>query len=302
MRDVMHMVEPSERERTRRGGSFPFNFDMVVVGDTHVESENDDAGDPNVRQVAAISGLAGAAFPLGGVLSRPSVVLQLGDFKHENDGSVDRAAAMFRGPLIDGNHDTNDVRDLITARMGSLTWGRNWGGVWFQAMTENFVALGNTTPPTVEQIEGPVAASVNARPIDEPLMFVVHRALSGTDGNPPTAGYLTEWDPAALDALEALANSRRTVGILFGHDHYTHRLTWRGIRCFSPGSVRMSPAVPVYSTIYPENFLVLRLRGDHYEVGSYCFGFDLNRPLSGGVVGGTGWGPGVWEWAERVNY
>lgn len=291
---------PGNYLRALPGGGAPVAenaLTIVVAADTHVGSENNDLADPNVRQVAAINDMPGKTHPQGGFIGPIGALLVVGDWKHEDTESIDRAVSYYMdsGPagvrtpthlLIDGNHDQNDVRDFIIQEHGSLTWGRKIGPIWFQALTENYTAPFVTTPPSVAQINGPVAASVNARPIDEPVIFCLHRVLM--DGN----SYLAEWDPAALDALEVLMKSRRTVGIIYGHDHYVHHTSWRGIRSFTPGSVRQEPEDAPYSTTYAEVFLVMRLTSKWYDVAAYRFGYDVNRAYS----------PGVFEWAERVYY
>ena len=266
---------------------------IYIIGDTHYGpgAENTDNGNPNARQIEAINTLHGTPHPMGGRVTKPQVVMQIGDAVHENFENMVRFAGDYkidgtgtvrsRCYVLDGNHDQDQVRTHIIAQHGSLTWGFLFAGVWFQAFTENYTAPGSTTPPTAAQI-GAVGTLLAQRPQGERTMLCVHRALSG--------GYPAEWASDALDALEALSNSKNTIGILHGHDHYSQHFTWRGIRVFSPGSVQQAPFVKPYTTTFPESFLVIRIAPTYYDIGCWCFGYDVNRI----------WRPGFWEWYERV--
>jgi len=278
------------------------SFDTyILVGDTHdwgVAQDLDGYGvmtDPNIRQVNAINDCRGLPHPLGGSVGKPLAVFQLGDFKHNDFGTVDRIASYYKRDgsglikfpcrVIRGNHDDVDVANWIIAGHGSLTWGEKIGRVFFQAMTETFVSLLDTNPPNTTQINGPVATSVNARPANEPLFFLVHRSVEWNG----------EWetpDPNSLNALETLALSKNTLGILHGHDHNSRQYTWRGFKTFSPGSVAMAPMTPPYTATFPESFIVLRVADTWYDVANFVFGWDVNRF----------WTPGTWEWWERVPY
>jgi len=287
---------PNRRALSNAGSASPFGFEnalptIYIVGDTHYGAENADLGNPNTRQVDALNTIRGMKHPLGGRVARPGVVVQIGDAVHEDFETTDRFASDYRldgtgavrAPcyLIDGNHDRDQVRTHIVSQHGSLTWGFQFAGVWFQAFTENYTAPNNTTPPTSAQIAS-VASLLAQRPPGERTILLVHRALSG--------GYEAEWAADALDALEALANSLNTLAIIHGHDHYTHHYTWRGIHVYSPGSVAQFPQFPPYTTTYPEAFIVLRIAPTFFDVADYQFGYDVNRILR----------PSQWNWAERV--
>ena len=277
-------------------GGHPGIDTLVIVGDTHYLGVYIDPdpqyGDPNVRQITAVRGVTALNHPLGGVI-RPPAVIQIGDLKHEDNGPLDGFGDNF-DLVLDGNHDQNDVRDYIIARFGSLTWGRKIGPIYVQAMTETYTAPLDTTPPSADQINNVIAPLLALRPPGEPTFLMFHRALTPGGGG----GYLGEWDPAALDALDTLAKSINCVGIFFGHNHYEVNSTWqhttKAFPMFSPGSVAQSPMNPPFATTYAESFLVVRMAHDHYDVACYCFGFD--NPANTRV-----WDPG-WKWSERVDY
>lgn len=274
---------------------------FFIVGDTHYGVDNMEVGNANSRQITALRNLPGTKHPLGGIIQAPTAVIQIGDAVHEATATTERFASDYtlNGSgsipwpcyLIDGNHDQAQVRTLITARHGSLTWGAKLGEFYFQAMTENYTGPSNTTPPTEAQIAS-VDALLAARPATEPKFLLVHRS--------PITGYAAEWDAAALTALHAMVAARNVKGLFFGHDHYSHHTTLSGYRIFSPGSVTQSPFAYVdnnYITVYPESFLVVRVGTGWYDVASYVFGFGIpgNPPK-------RTWQPGTWEWTDKVYY
>ena len=270
-----------------------------LIGDTHYGVENDDVGNPNTRQIQAIIEVPVLPHPLGGFVGKPDVVVQLGDAVHEDSENMTRFQADYKlngtGTIpfpcyvFDGNHDRAQVRDHIVATHGSLTWGFKLGPCYFQVMTENYVAPFNTAPPSQTQIENIITPLLAARPAQEPFFLMVHRSLS-------TVGYEGEWAAGALNAMEAMLDARNCVGIIHGHDHYTHHGNWRGYKTISPGSVTQSPTglkpPGGYLTTYPESFVVLRMGTNWYDIASYVFGFNRERV----------WQPGTWEWAEKVFF
>jgi len=268
---------------------------IYLVGDTHYGTNNLEVGDANERQIVALKSMPGKAHPLGGTIKAPDAVIQLGDAIHEATDTTARFSGDYRldgtGDIpwpcyvVDGNHDQNQVRDMIRARHGSLTWGKKIGEIYYQAMTENYTAENNTTPPTVAQVAA-ADALLAARPAAEKKIIMLHRALSG--------GYPAEWDATALTNFDTMVAARGVVAVLHGHDHYSQHFTRSGYRVFSPGSVTQSPfdqSMP-YQTTYPESFIILRTGYGWYDVASYLFGFNVNRV----------WAPGTWEWSERVHF
>lgn len=277
---------------------------VFQFADSHYELQNADYGNPNVRLVDAMLSLPGTIHPLGGVVPTPDAVFGVGDIVHEDNGTMAAFESDFRWDgkgripwptyILDGNHDQARVRNHIIARHGSLTWGVKVGPVYFQALTENYTSPSVNTPPTAAQINGAITTALARRPVGEPTVMLIHRAFGG---------YEVEWASDAMNSLETLCNARNTLCILNGHDHYSRHNTWRGIRVFGPGSITQSPQTgPVYSTVYEEAFNVIRIGKNWVDVANYNFGFNLQRPLSGGVVGGAGWAPGTWNWAERFSY
>lgn len=269
---------------------------VFLVSDTHYGDDNLQLGNANARCVEALNSLPGTAHPMGGVVDKPAAVIHLGDCVHEDfegparffrdytpDGS---GGVRFPCYVIDGNHDMNAVRTEIIARWGSLTWGFKIGRAYFQAMTETYTAPSNTTPPSVAQF-AQVDGQLAARPASERKFLLFHRALSGT--------YPTEWDANALAALDAMVPARKIIGVFHGHDHETLHATRGTYRYFSPGSQTQAP-VPqpgppyTYTGIFPESFLVLRVREDNYDVANYIYGYDDSRVYAPG-----------WDWYENVR-
>lgn len=275
----------------------------VAVGDTHkggVLPDVDGTGattDANLRQLDAIRAMRGKAHPLGGLVDEPLEVFQLGDYVHENTLSASQRAAWYasweRYKVLDGNHDPNAVRDHIKATRGSLLWGYEFAGVWFQALTETFVDFTTNLPPSANRINAVGAKLAQLQP-GQPIILLMHRSLTNNvgTGSPETGGYQAEWAADAKDALEALCNTYNVVGMLQGHNHYSYAITWRGVRIFSPGSVAQSPLTPPYSVTYPESFLVMRFGDGWYDVAEYCFGYNASRV----------WTPNTWGFSERVTY
>jgi len=291
----MGALTPNTGQNTVRWTNPRVDFPSAIfVGDTHkggVLPDTDGTGavtDANLRQLEAIRLIRGKAHPLGGFVDEPLMKFQVGDFTHDTTMSAAALSAWFAlwegQRILDGNHDDNPVRNRIKTLYGSLNWGVLVGNIYFQAITENFTALNNTTPPTQALIEGEITTKLAARPADEPKILLFHRAFSG--------GYPAEWAAGAADALETLCNAKNVVGIIHGHDHYSQNYLWRGIPTFSPGSVAQGGLVPPYGTLYPESFLVLRMGDGWYDVAEYCFGYNVSRV----------WTPGVWGFAEKVTY
>lgn len=175
------------------------------------------ASDPNDRLYAAMSSIAGNRHPIDATTIRPTdAIILTGDLVHEGTESTARLLAHFpTAYMLDGNHDRDDVRSMIRARHGSLTWGVKIGRVWFQALTESYVSSISNAPPGVSQINGPVAASIARRSAGEPTIFLVHRSMTG--------GYAAEWDRTAattitedLDATETGVDVASAVGISLG--------------------------------------------------------------------------------------
>lgn len=330
----IHLMDATEREfladqllARRRSSRYlpPWPITSIVWGDVHVGSENNDLGDPHERQLTATDGIAAVQFPLGGFCGVPRWHLQIGDFKHENTEDVSRAHALYghRGHVLDGNHDQDDVRDYILARHGSLTWGYSLGGIWFQAMTENYLGVSDNHPPDPAQIAA-VQAALMARPINEPKVIMVHRALSGsypkewigsdqtyTFGSPQAGTNDPDGTPtdSLTPFLEMLAAVPNIILVMHGHDHYAQNylgsaINWpeaaaiAGMRFISPGSITQFPGTGgPYTVIYPEAFLVLRIWPDRLEYGCYQFGFSQTPDT---YPPGRVYEPGVWRFSGSV--
>jgi len=277
-------------------------------GDTHAGGQlayldgNGLITNPNVRQIDAFMSILGRPFhTLEGVVEAPLAKFQLGDAVHEDTQAPEDEYVNYPYDFtVRGNHDQPPLASLIVARHGSLEWGVKVGSIWFQALTENYIAAPNNSfPPTAARIAAVKAQMLATRPPGERTVFLMHRSLTNSSGggSPESGGYQAEWDvdSGAKDALEDLCNSFNTLCMIQGHNHYSYRIIWRGIRIYSPGSVAQAPMLgsPPWGTAYPESFLVLRVHNNWFDIGCYCFGFLA-------IANNQVWAPGTWEWSERV--
>lgn len=184
--DVLHIAHVSDLHYAPAGVQ---NRDEAPIGSG--------ATDPDVRLRAALTAIPGTVHPLGGFVRKPDITIVNGDNVHEASESTARFEAAYpvdESLEVDGNHDHNDVRDMIVRRRGSLNWGRKIKHVFFQALTERYVSSVDNGPPTVAQLQA-VTAILAARPSKELTVIVVHRSMTG--------GYAAEWDRTARTTLTA---------------------------------------------------------------------------------------------------
>jgi predicted phosphodiesterase len=253
---------------------------IFVISDTHYGFVADST---EQNQLRAVRALPGTPYPasIGGVVATPDAVFVLGDLVEEaaspvqffTDYSGNGCTGGVPWPVYecDGNHDRQPVRDMIVQRHGDLLYNVDIGGVRFQSLSDL---------PSVASI-ATVSASLSALPAGTPVILFHHRPVSAP------GGYISEWDPLAVDAYRGMLAGRNVIAIMFGHDHYSRHYVWEGYDTYTPGSVRQAP-----TTAYPESFVVIRITATTLSAASWIFGWDaVNNTLV--------WAGGKWGWTHQ---
>jgi predicted phosphodiesterase len=253
---------------------------LFVISDTHYGAVPDTTEQLQLRAVRA---LPGTLYPpaIGGVVQPPDAVFVLGDLVEEaatpyqffSDYSGNGCTGGVPWPVYecDGNHDQAPVRNMIVQRHGELLYSVDIAGIRFQSLSDL---------PTVQNI-----ATVNTRlselPAGTPIILFHHRPVSAP------SGYISEWDPLAVDAYRTMLAGKNILAIMFGHDHYSRYYNWEGYDTYTPGSVRQA-----VTTAYPESFVVIRITPTMLSAASWIFGHDaVNNTLV--------WVGGKWGWTQQ---
>lgn len=257
---------------------------IFVIADTHYGPVVPDSSQHN--QLRAINTLPGTPYPpsIGGVVAVPDAVFVCGDlissaseppYPFFLDYAGDGCTGSVPCPVYEcsGNHDGENVRDIIRSRHGELLYSVNIGGITFQSLDD---------APTVASV-AEVEAKLATLPAGEPVVFFHHRPVS------PPGGYIGEWDPLAVDAYRNLLDGKNVVAILFGHDHYSRYYNWEGYATYTPGSVHHP-----LGTLYPESFLVIQITATTLSCASWIFGNDLGANGQYHV-----WKGGAWGWIHQ---
>ena len=172
-----------------------------------------------------------------------------------------------------GNHDDEEVRNIIRQRHGELYYSINLGGITFQSLDDK---------PTVESVAY-ANDRLSALPNGSPIVLFHHRPVSAP------GGYISEWNPLAVDAYRDMLAGKNVIAILFGHDHYSRHYSWEGHTTYTPGAVRHSPGTP-----FPESFLVIHITDTAMTCASSIFGNDITLNGQAHV-----WRGGAWGWTHQ---
>ena len=264
---------------------------IIVVADTHYGSSVPDSSQQN--QLEAIAAMAGKAYPptIGGVVGPIDAVFVCGDLVHGdtpeneppyqffNDYAGNGCTGLIQYPVYEcsGNHDVEQIRDIIRSRHGELYYSVELGGIVFQSLDDK---------PSVASVAY-ANARLSALPPGTPIVLFHHRPVSAP------GGYINEWDPAAVVAYREMCAGKNIIAILFGHDHYSRYYNWEGIDTYTPGSVRHSPSTP-----FPESFLVIHITDTTFTCASWIFGNDITPNGLAHVWKGGAWG---WTHVETIQ-
>jgi len=253
---------------------------IFVISDTHYGAVADTT---EQLQLRAVRSLPGTLYPasIGGVVATPDAVFVLGDLVEEaatpyqffSDYSGNGCTGGVPWPVYecDGNHDQAPVRNMIIQRHGELLYSVDIAGIQFQSLSDL---------PTVQNI-ATVNSRLSALPAGTPIILFHHRPVSAPQG------YISEWDPLAVDAYRAMLAGKNILAIMFGHDHYSRYYNWEGYDTYTPGSVRQA-----VTTAYPESFVVIRITPTTLSAASWIFGHNaVNNTLV--------WGGGAWGWTQQ---
>src|SRR5262245_28313380 len=260
---------------------------LIVIADTHYGSTVPDSSQQN--QLEAITTMTGRPYPsaIGGVVGPIDAVFVCGDLVHGDTPEQEPPYDFFEDyagngctgsvpyPVYEcsGNHDVEQVRDIIRSRHGELYYGVEIGGIVFQSLDDK---------PSVSAVAY-ANQRLSALPAGTPIILFHHRALSAP------GGYINEWDPLAVNAYRDMCAGKNVIAVFFGHDHYSRYYNWEGIATYTPGSVRHSPSTP-----FPESFLVIRITATTLSCASWIFGNDITPNGQQHV-----WKGGAWGWTQQ---
>jgi len=260
---------------------------IIVTADVHYGSTVPDSSQEN--QLEAISTMTGRAYPavIGGVVGPIDAVFVCGDLVHGDTPEQEPPYDFFRDyagngctgsvpyPVYEcsGNHDVEGVRDIIRSRHGELYYSVEIGGIVFQSLDDK---------PSVSAIAY-ANQRLSALPPGTPIILFHHRPLSAP------GGYISEWDPNAVNAYRDMCAGKNVIAVLFGHDHYSRYYRWETLDTYKPGSVRHSPNTP-----FPESFIVIHITDNKLTCASWIFGNDITANGQQHV-----WKGGAWGWTSQ---